>query len=192
MTAGIHIHPLTEDRLGDLEVLFCSHREPDFCWCMWWRMPVKEHQAQGREANRSMFHALVADSDVPLGLVAYVDGAPAGWCAVGVRSSFGRVLSIPTMKSRDTIEDHTTWLVPCFFIHPAHRRSGLSAALLAAAVELATARGAEAIEGFPLAGSKARSRGSNFMTGVEPLFESCGFRADHRPSGNRVIMRREL
>jgi hypothetical protein len=30
------------------------------------------------------------------------------------------------------------------------------------------------------------------MTGIEPLFERAGFAVDHRPSDNRVIMRREL
>jgi hypothetical protein len=64
--------------------------------------------------------------------------------------------------------------------------------LLEGAVDLARRRGAPAIEGFPLAGSGRRSGGSDLMTGVEPLFASCGFEVVDRPSDNRVVMRREL
>lgn len=84
------------------------------------------------------------------------------------------------------------WLVPCFFIRPDTRHAGLATALLRAAVELARSRGATAIEGFPLAGGRSRSAGSEFMTGVEPLFADCGFRPVYRPSANRVIMRNDL
>ena len=84
------------------------------------------------------------------------------------------------------------WLVPCFFIRPDMRETGVSTALLDAAVDLARACGAKAVEGFPLAGGRRRSGGSDFMTGVEQLFARCEFRPAHRPSTNRVIMRRNL
>lgn len=67
-----------------------------------------------------------------------------------------------------------------------------AAALLDAAANSASQAGAPAIEGFPLSGTSARSGGSDYQTGLEPIFESAGFHAVRRPSNNRVIMRRDL
>lgn len=92
------------------------------------------------------------------------------------------------MKGRDPAEDDDVWLVPCFLIKPDQRRKGVAAALLEATVDLATRSGASAIEGFPLSGSKTRSKSSDFMTGTETLFAGCGFSPLRRPSANRVIM----
>lgn len=114
-----------------------------------------------------------------------------GWCAVGPRRRYARAVRTPTFKGRDPNEDDAVWLVPCFFVHRDARRAGVSRALLEAAIRLAQEHGATAIEGFPYAGSKRRS-GGDLQVGFEPLFASCSFSVARRPSGNRVVMRREL
>lgn len=188
----ITTRPLTSDRTSDLDALFASDPVADRCFCMWFIIPVKAFHEAGREGNRAGFAGLAASDSFPLGLVAYDGKQPVGWCAVGPRDRYLRAMSGPTLKQRDRSEDATVWLVPCFFIRPEARGSGVATALLQAAVEHARKHGATAIEGFPLAGDKRRSGGSDFQTGVEPLFADCGFEPVARPSDNRVIMRLEL
>ena len=175
----------------DLGVLLDSDQASAGCWCMWFLIPVKEYHAGKRASNRIHFENLVTKSDHPAGLLAYLDDRPVGWCAVGPRARYARAVRTPTMKGRRG-DDSDVWLVPCLMIHPDHRGGGIATVLLTAAVDLAERSGATAIEGFPLAGDKRRSRGSDLMTGVESLFEQVGFAVDHRPSNNRVIMRQEL
>jgi GNAT superfamily N-acetyltransferase len=188
----IAVRELTKARFKDLEALFASDPVADRCFCMWFIIPVKTFHEAGREGNRASFADLVASDTFPLGLIAYDAGQPVGWCAVGPRRRYVRAMAAPTLKQRDRSEDDTVWLVPCFFISPEARGSGVATALLEAAVEHARSSGAGAIEGFPLAGDKRRSGGSDFQTGMESLFAGCGFEPVSRPSENRVIMRREL
>lgn len=187
----LRIEEVTERHLDDLGVLFGSDGVVDRCWCMWFLIPVKEFHGAGREGNRQALIDLVAGDTHPVGLLAYRDVEPVGWCAVGPRSRFARAIRTPTLRSRRG-DDDRVWLVPCFFVHPDHRQAGVAGALLEAAVDLARRSGADAIEGFPLAGPKRRSSGSDLQTGVEPLFGAAGFDVDHRPSDNRVVMRRQL
>jgi GNAT superfamily N-acetyltransferase len=176
----------------DLAALFSSDPMVDRCWCMWFITRVNDFHPLGRDGNRAAFLDLATRSAQPVGLVAYRDGEPVGWCAAGPRDRYARILRSPTLRARDRTEDSVAWLVPCFYIRDDSRRSGAARALLAAAVELARDHGAPAIEGFPLAGHRSRSPGADYQTGVEPLFEALGFQPVHRPSDNRVIMRLEL
>lgn len=160
---------------------------------MWFIRRVADYHAAGDAGNKAAFVELLDTSEVPVGLLAYSDeGDPIGWCAAGPRSRYSRAVKAPTMKGHDAAEDFDVWLVPCFLIHHDQRRRGVAKALLEAAVHVATEAGAKAIEGFPLSGSKTRSKSADFMTGTESLFAACGFSPLRRPSDNRVIMRREL
>jgi GNAT superfamily N-acetyltransferase len=159
---------------------------------MWFISRVADFHEAGRDGNRQAFHELVERETDPLGLIAYRGTEPVGWCAAGPRRRYARVLRAPTLKKRNRDEDGLVWLVPCFFIREDARHAGVATALLTAAVDLARKKGAAAVEGFPLAGTKPRSGGSDFMTGVEDIFSAVGFQANVRPSDNRVIMRLEL
>jgi GNAT superfamily N-acetyltransferase len=187
----LDIHPLEKHRIDDLTTLFATDQTADRCWCMWFITAYKDFHAAGRNGNRALLITYTIDKPDPMGLIAYNDGQPVGWCAVGPRSRYTRAVKTPTMKQRSG-DDDTTWLVPCFFVHPDHRNAGIAAALLDAAVALATTAGAKAIQGFPLAGSTRRTSGSDLMTGNEDLFNSAGFDVESRPSSKRSIMNLDL
>jgi GNAT superfamily N-acetyltransferase len=187
----VDLRPLTADRLADLAELFGTTKTTAGCYCTWFLMPVKQAQAGWGGTNRREFEAFARGADPPAGLLAYRDGEAVGWCAVGPRSRYARMLKAPTLRERDPAEDDSVWLVTCFFVRRDARRSGVTRALLEGAAALARERGAVAIEGFPLAGAGRRSTGEAFV-GVEPLFASCDFLPVAHPSASRVIMRREL
>lgn len=186
----IVIQPLASTMLDDLHTLFRRTRATDGCWCMWYTIPVRSYHAGRGAENRRLFTELMAKSDLPMGLMAHVDGEPAGWIASGPRSRFTRALQTPTLQGRDSHEDASVWLITCFFVARDHRRKGLAHRLLGAAVELARDSGAPAIEGFPTQGNRKPS--ADRQVGTEEMFSKQGFVAIRRPSSNRVIMRLAL
>lgn len=187
----MEIHHLTRDRFGDLADLFRASGETRGCWCMFFLLTGRELSSGWGAGNRARFEEFASDLDPPAGLLAYRDGVPVGWCAMGPRSRYPRVLRSPVMKARDPAEDDHVWLVPCFFVRRDARRSGLTRELLAAAVTDAARYGATAIEGFPLAKDTRRPPAEAYL-GIERLFASCGFTPVARPSPTRVVMRRPL
>lgn len=188
----ITITALNPDRIDDLGRLFGTYEVTDRCWCMWFIIPVKEYHAAGGEGNRASMTQLVAESELPMGLLAYNDaGEAVGWCAVGPRARYVRALKTPTYRGGEVEDDTNVWLVPCFFTRKDARGEGVTNALLEAAVDLAAQNGASAVEGFPHAGPGRRS-GNDLQVGFESLFASCGFHVIRTPSPTRVVMRREL
>jgi GNAT superfamily N-acetyltransferase len=177
--------------LGDLGRLFGQNKTTDGCWCLWFIIRVKECHAGWGRVNKDRFARLSEESTTPMGVLAYRDGEPVGWCAAGPRSRYARALGTPTLAGHEAAEDDRVWLVPCFFVRRDARHSGVTHALLTHAVRLAADHGAMAVEGFPLAGDRRRSA-SDAYVGVEPLFAACGFTPVRRPSAHRVIMRRDV
>lgn len=186
----MEIFPLAPERRADAAGLFDTSAITRGCWCMWFLLPTREVQGGWGAENQARFFELAREDDPPAGLLAYHDGKPVGWCAMGPRSRYPRAIRSPLMASRDPAEDGAVWLVPCFFVRRGSRRAGMTRELLNAVVEFGRERGATAIEGFPLAGDGPHK--SDRYLGTEPLFAACGFGAVARPSPRRVIMRRDL
>jgi GNAT superfamily N-acetyltransferase len=192
MLGPVEIHPLTPDRLDDLADLFLTGPATRGCWCMWFLNPAKEVYAGWGDGNRRAFEATAQRADPPLGLIAYEGGTPVGWLATGPRSRYPRAIGPRTkiLKGRDPSEDDDVWLLPCFFVRVGHRRAGVTAALIAAAVEHARAHGAAAVEGFPIADAYPKSQDD--FVGKQRRFAECGFTCVGEPSPRRVVMRRDL
>ena len=189
--AGTMFRPLTPSRLDDLATLFGTSKTTNGCYCMWFLIPAKECHAGWGEVNKAAFEERAQAERRPMGLLAYREGEPVGWCAAGPRSRYARALRSPVLKGRDADEDDRVWLVPCFFVKTGARKLGVMRGLLEKAVDLAAKNRATAIEGFPLAGDRRRDSASAYL-GVEPLFASCGFDVVARPTEGRVHMRRPL
>jgi GNAT superfamily N-acetyltransferase len=188
----MEVRPVTGANVDELARLFDTSGTCTGCWCMFFLLSGKEFSAGWGEPNRRRFAEMAAATAQPVGLLAYAGRATAsGWCAAGPRSRYARILRSPLMAGRDRAEDGTVWLVPCFFVRRDARRGGVTRALLAAAVDLAAANGATAVEGLPLTGA-ARHPAAEAYVGIEEVFDACGFTAVARPSPKRVLMRRQL
>ena len=185
MTA-IETRPVGPDQLSALGRLFDSSRNTRRCWCM---APCLERGAFSvgwvTGGNRRRFSALAAASDDPMGVLAAVSGEPVGWCACGPRSRY--LARLADHGGSDA--DDGTWLVACFYVHPDHRSSGVTRALLRSAVAMASAHGATAIEGSPATGPDARA---DAFRGSAELFAELGFQELARSDARRVRMRLEL
>jgi GNAT superfamily N-acetyltransferase len=187
-------YPATSDRFQDVATILAP-RKPDTpaCWCLYYRLSSADSgRLTPRERPRYLAH--LCARDVAPGILAYVDGDPAGWCAVGPRSDFAR---LRTSRTIPTIDDAPAWSVVCFVVRAAHRRKGVAHALLEGAVAYAASRGATVVEGYPVDTEGARISGSFVYVGTVALFERAGFtrviqtsaRSGNRP---RWLMRRSL
>ena len=106
----------------------------------WRSVPIEERAFRLRQQT-DCGHP---ESDTTSGLVAYLDGEPAGWCAVEQRTAYVRLLRtrVPwTGRSEDKTDDGI-WAVTCFVTRTGFRRRGVSRALACATVDFARQRGA--------------------------------------------------
>ena len=181
------MRPITRSRFPDVEKLFRTSSIVNACWDIWPRRTGaegRERLAQlGRRGlaqdNRDRFRALAARRRAP-GLLAYSDGMAVGFVSLGPRTEMRRV---DTSRATPRVDDLGVWVVPCFYIHPKHRRRGIGVALLRAAVTYAAHQGAPAGEGYPRAPGMKVSDDFAFFGTVE-MFRRAGYRVVRRPAGD--------
>jgi GNAT superfamily N-acetyltransferase len=178
-------HPLTPDRWADLEALFGPRGACGGCWCMVWRLPRQEWEAGKGEGNRRALKTIVADGVEP-GILAYVDGKPAGWCAVAPRADYPGLARSRVLRP---IDDTPVWSVSCFFIAKGFRRQGLSVALLKAIIDFVKKRGGKVVEGYPVEPYSASMPAAFAWTGTTDAFRKAGFKVAARGAPKRPIMR---
>jgi GNAT superfamily N-acetyltransferase len=176
----IETRPLTPDRWRDFAAIMNARYDTRHCWCMWPRLATGYRTRTGA-ANRRSIKKAVDTAPAPPGVLAYVDGEVAGWCAVAPREDYPR-LDRSGVTAR--VDDKPVWSVVCFTVLRPLRGKGLTRRLLAAAVELARAHGATIVEGYPVEG------GGDAFHGISSVFEAGGFTEVARRKPNRPYMRR--
>ena len=172
-------HPVTRERWPDLDRLFSESAgeelgNPSRCWCMEWRLERHQDWLDGAgEVNHGRMRDFVASGEVP-GIIAYVDGAPAGWCSVSPRP---QLIGMKSQFRRPEASD--IWSVICFYVPETHRGRGLMGALLEAAFAYAAENGARIVEGYPF----VKEMADDGAGGTVEAFEHAGFErvAEIRP-----------
>ncbi len=174
-------HPLTPDRFSDMEEVFGDRGVARSCFCMHWRRP--DGGFGDHRDNRDRF-ADRASRGRPPGLLGYVGPKPVGWVQVGPRPEFPTVYRSRLLKP---IDDVDSWSINCFVVRTGHRKRGIAAGLLSAAIEYAKREGATAIEAYPVDGDRASA--VDYFTGVMRMFEEHGFVELIRRNDTRPIVR---
>lgn len=191
---GIEVVAATIDRFDDLATVLGPRRSPEasVCWCLSHRLDSRTERALVGPARGAYVRTLCGTADGP-GVLAYEDGEVAGWAAVAPRAE------LPYARSRRIphVDDLPVWTVWCPRTRPGHRGRGISHALLDGAVEYARARGAPAVEGYPVDNRGAEVDRTMAYVGTRSLFERGGFtlaaETDAVSGGfPRVLMRRDL
>ncbi|HEU4917691.1 MAG TPA: GNAT family N-acetyltransferase [Acidimicrobiia bacterium] len=178
--------PLTPERFPDMETVFGERGVARRCFCMYWRRPDQGHRDD--RDNKDRFADLVSAGRTP-GLVGYVaqndvSEDPVGWVQVGPRTEF------PTLdRSRllRRLDDVDVWSINCFVVRAGHRKRGVGAGLLAAAIDFAKTQGATVIEAYPVDGP--RSSSVDYFTGTLSMFDEHGFVELIRRNDTRPIVR---
>jgi GNAT superfamily N-acetyltransferase len=153
---------------------------------MYWKLPRKQFNAGQGDRNRIFQKEIVASGKTP-GLLAYVDGIPAGWVAVEPRENYPVLNNSRILKPLDDIP---VWSVPCFFVAKNYRNLGVTVALLKAAIAHVAAHGGNVVEGYPVEPSQGGKMPPAFVyTGLASAFTQAGFKEAGRRSETRPIMR---
>ncbi len=180
----LDVRPLTAARWPDLERLFGANGAYAGCWCMWWRIPRAEFDRLGKGGRRAAFRRRVISGPVP-GILAYVGGEPAAWCAVAPREVHP---ALERSRVLARIDGAPVWSIVCLFVGRPFRRRGITRLLIRAAVEYARACGARIVEAYPTA-TAARVDAASAYLGTVPMYRGAGFQIAKRPSAKRRIMR---
>ncbi|HSV30579.1 MAG TPA: GNAT family N-acetyltransferase [Atribacteraceae bacterium] len=152
---------------------------------MWWKLTRSQFEQRKGEENKKALRQRVFAGEIP-GLLVYAHGEAVGWCAVEPRNAFPTLERSRILKR---VDDKPVWSVVCFFVARPYRRQGLSECLLQFAVEYAGSRGAQVVEGYPVASQKANYPDTFAYTGRDTVFRRVGFEEVARRSPTRPIMR---
>jgi GNAT superfamily N-acetyltransferase len=197
--SAITVVPANQASPGDLKAVFGSRGVPAGCQCQWfktrdseWRsVPVSDRA----ERLRAQTNCGQPGAPSTSGLVGYLDGEPAGWCAVEPRTAYPRLLRarVPWSGRDEDRDDCSVWAVTCFVTRTGFRRRGVSRALAAAAVGFARERGAGAVEGYPIITVPGQQFSwGELYVGSRSIFANAGFTEVSRPTPRRAVMRIEF
>src|SRR4051794_31836718 len=103
--------PVTAERLADLQRFSEQHGKFRYCSCMRWRMRSTDYQRSTKEDRVATLERLVRN-DTPVGVLAYQDGEPVGWCSIAPRETYAaleRYRALPRVDDADGV-----WSVVCF------------------------------------------------------------------------------
>ena len=177
----VEYHPVTPERLPDLGRFSQRHGKFRYCSCMRWRLASAEYRRSTKESRVAALDGLVRDG-VPVGVLAYSDGEPVGWCSVAPRETYAALEHYRALPRLDGVP---VWSVVCFYVDARVRRQGATLGLLRAAVEYAKSQGAAVVEGYPV---EPGARLYTYM-GTPSVFRAAGFHDVTPPRQERLVMR---
>jgi len=178
------VHPLTPDRFTALEDLFGDQGPVSRCWCMYCRIG-SAYRRRGSDENRAAFRDVVRKGPPP-GLLAYQGERAVGWCQLTPRDA---VPWLDRGQRLKRVDELPVWSLSCLYVRKDYRRRGVTAALIAAAVDAARRAGAPALEAYPLDPELTPSASS---TGFVSTFLRAGFEVVARHLPARPIVRYDL
>lgn len=185
MVSPITFAPLERKTLAAFEQLLGPRGGCGGCWCMTWRLPKAEYEEGKGEGNRDSMRDLVKAHE-PIGVLAFYENVPVGWCAVAPREKYLRLLKSRALKP---VDDQPVWSVSCFFIAKEFRRKGLSVQLLKAAAAYSKNLGAKILEAYPVEPKDKNLPDAFAWAGIYASFTKAGFKEVKRHTKARPIMR---
>lgn len=163
------------------------------CQCAWWTLTNADYSSTSADQRRDRLQAEI-DTGPPPGIIAYIDGQPAGWARVGPRTTHARLARTRNIAATtpEPLDDPDVWAVNCFVVRREHRGEGVASALLDAAIDHARASGARLLEGYPTDTSTGTHRTNELFTGTLATFLAAGFSTTGMRKPGRPVVALEL
>lgn len=182
-----------------VEELFGVRGEPSRCWCRFFALPGASFAATPPADRKAQLKDKFDGGGPAPGVLAYRGGSAVGWCAVEPRGCYPRILRSQVFKAAgaaaadDGSGAEGVWSVSCFVVAAGHRRSGVAAALLTAAVGHARANGAAVVEGYPVDPAQRPKAGpADLYQGTLGLFLAAGFEVVSDAVPGRAVVRLQV
>ena len=147
--------PANEASWEDLQAIFGT-TDAGYCQCQRFKIRGWIWTASTLDERMGMLQDQTAcgipDAPSTSGLVAYVDGEPAGWVAVEPRTAYVKLRTsrVPWTDRSEDKDDDSVWAVTCMTVRKGFRGRGLTYQLARATIDHARARGARALEAYPM------------------------------------------
>jgi len=199
--ADVRVVPANEATFGDIQTVLGSAGYAHKCQCQRFRLPGREWWEAWQSGPawtwpqrlRDQTRCGDPDAGATSGLVAYLGDEPVGWCAVAPRSEYVRLGQAAWKGRPEDRDDDGVWAAVCFITRTGYRYRGVSRALARAAVAFARARGARALEGYPMITTPGKEvTWGELHVGSRSIFEAAGLTEIGHPSPRRVVMRIEF
>lgn len=178
-------YSLDIDRWNDFEELFGENGACGGCWCMSWRLKKSDFERQKGDMNKNEMKSLVEKNET-VGVLAYIEGKPIGWCAVAPRDKYVRLENSRVLKR---IDDEPVWSITCLFISKNYRRKGISTELIKAAINYCKLNEVKIIESYPTVPYDSKVSGAFLWTGIPSSYEKAGFALAEKRSKWKLMMR---
>ena len=192
----VRVVPANEASWSDLVAVFGAADYPARCQCQRFKVAGwiwRDSSQDERTASlRAQTHCGEPRSSVTSGLVAYVEDEPAGWVAVEPRTAYPKLRTnrVCFTGREEDKDDPSVWAVTCFAVRKGFRGRGLTYLLADAAVRFARARGARALEGYPMRTEPGKEiTWGETHVGTVQAFEAAGFHEVTHPTPRRHVMR---
>jgi GNAT superfamily N-acetyltransferase len=158
------------------------------CWCMVFRLPYKEFQANKPDGNKQLMKQLVK-KEKPVGLIATMGTEPVGWIALAPREDY---LKLENSRAFKRIDDQPVWSITCFFVKKEYRRKGLSQSLIKGAVDFAKKKKIKILEAYPAIPYDEKVPAPFLWVGILSSFLNNGFTMVQQNGKSRAMVRLEL
>jgi GNAT superfamily N-acetyltransferase len=182
---NLRIYSLDTSRWNDLEALFGERGACGGCWCMSWRLQKSKFERYKGEANKLLMRTLVEKNE-KIGVIAYIDGKPIGWCAVAPREVYVRLENSRVLKR---IDDEPVWSITCLFIDKSFRRKHISTELIKGAINYCKINDVGIVEAYPVIPYDNKVPDVFLWTGIPSSFKEAGFVIVEQRSRTKPIMR---
>lgn len=189
------IVPANEASCDDIAAIFGTADYPALCQCQRFKVPgwIWRDSTHAERTERLLAQTACGDqtAEATSGLVAYVDGEPAGWVAVEPRTAYPSLSSRVVWRGRDEDKgDDNVWAVTCFVVRKGYRGRGLTYPLARAAIDHARGCGARALEAYPMITQPGKEiTWGELHVGARQVFDDAGFDEVTHPTVRRVVMR---
>jgi GNAT superfamily N-acetyltransferase len=190
----VRVEALSPQRLADYLAFFdgpafCNNPDWASCYCHYYHAsPRLDWSALTGSENRTAMGSRIEVGEME-GFLAYQGDTVVGWLNAQPRHklpyAFAR-LKIPPTEIEVPPQDVA--MILCFVIHPGHRRQGLAAKLLEAAIANFRQRGFAFVEAYPF---KAGDDPDTDYHGPRKLYDCLGFEV-FREHENLSVMRKPL
>jgi len=196
--ADLRIVPANEASAQDLRDVFGTADYPFYCQCqrfkvtgwLWRDTTIAERIAMQHAATQCGKPEAAHTS----GLVAFLGDDAIGWVAVEPRTAYPKLRTsrVPWSGRKEDKDDASVWAITCFCVRKGYRGRGITYALAEAAAQHAQARGATAVEGYPMTAPDGKDvTWGELHVGKLEVFEAAGFVQVSAPNKRRRVVRRD-